>query len=465
MDYTTIQNPLADIGRIHFLDHMRALALIAGILIHACFPYAYIIQDKWLLTDPTSSMSITYGFLFLHLFRMPLFYLIAGFFANYLYQKRGAMGFLKHRLKRIGLPFLIFLPLILIAANIMIFLVMFQVPEESMSPVARQIILPMKAQIELVRARKAGISDNTIGNDDTRGPAEDKSIEPGSAPELFENGKASAPDPDQVREINPAENSGAGQADPQITQHLWFLFYLLFFCLCAALLQRFNHPIITKIFDKIFSSPIYLWLIPLFMVPSLYHIDVPWQAPMHILPRLWPFGYFGIFFLFGWHLFYHQDYLDRIDKHLGLMVVVSILASAFYLYFTPGYYLNLSAVGADKESLAAMVFFRKMLLVVLEAYSGVFLTVISLIFGKRYLNFGNRYMRFISDSSYWIYIIHFPLVTCIQVFFVTAPFPGYYKLILSSAIMFCIGLVTYRYVVRYTFIGTMLNGKRVRGLA
>ena len=250
----------------------------------------------------------------------------------------------------------------------------------------------------------------------------------------------------------------------QITQHLWFLYYLLLFCLCAALLQRFSHPFITGIFTRIFSSPVYLWLIPLFMMPSLYHIDVSWGGPMHILPRLWPFGYFGIFFLLGWHFFYHQDYLDKFEKHLGIMIIFSIIASAYYLYYTPEYVIKVRLGGPVKGNLAAILFSQKMLLVMLESYLSVFLTIISLILGKRYLNFSNKYMRFISDSSYWIYIIHFPLVTYIQVFLVTAPFSGYFKLILSSAILLVIGCITYRYMVRYTFIGTMLNGKRIRGM-
>ena len=53
--------------------------------------------------------------------------------------------------------------------------------------------------------------------------------------------------------------------------------------------------------------------------------------------------------------------------------------------------------GPVKESFAAAIFSREMVLVIVEAYLGLFLTVVSLILGKRYLNFGNKYMRFISD--------------------------------------------------------------------
>lgn len=465
MDNISVSNSLTNIGRVHYLDQVRALALLAGILMHACYTYAYLIQDVWYLTDQTSSMGITIGFLFFHLFRMPVFYLIAGFFANYIYQKRGVKGFLKHRSKRIGLPFIIFLPLILIAINMVLVFIIFFVPVEKMSNSLKPVAPAVKAQIESAFGQNSGNLNNPAENSNSQVLTEKKSPEPDDPADSNDVQKASDQDPEAIQDTNAVNNSGARQSDPQITQHLWFLYYLFLFCLCAALLQRFNHPFITGIFTRIFSSPVYLWLIPLFMVPSLYHIALPWGGPMHVIPRLWPFGHFGVFFLLGWHFFYHQDYLDKCKKHLWVMIIFSIIASAFYLYYTPVYLLSLRSGGPVKENLMAIIFSQKMALVVLEAYLSVFLTIISLILGKRYLDFGSKYMRFISDSSYWIYIIHFPLVTFIQVFLVNAPFSGYLKLIISSAILFSIGLITYRYMVRYTFIGTLLNGKRIREIA
>ena len=51
-----------------------------------------------------------------------------------------------------------------------------------------------------------------------------------------------------------------------------------------------------------------------------------------------------------------------------------------------------------------------------------------------------------ADSSYWIYIMHLPVVKFLAACFVTG----------------ALGIVTYRYLVRYTPLGTLLNGKRVR---
>src|SRR5207237_72563 len=43
----------------------------------------------------------------IHGFRMPLFFLLAGFFAHLLWQRSGTRGFLVHRALRVGLPFAI----------------------------------------------------------------------------------------------------------------------------------------------------------------------------------------------------------------------------------------------------------------------------------------------------------------------------------------------------------------------
>lgn len=47
---------------------------------------------------------------FIHAFRMPVFFILAGFFVAMLVNKRGARGMLANRLRRLGLPFVVFWP-------------------------------------------------------------------------------------------------------------------------------------------------------------------------------------------------------------------------------------------------------------------------------------------------------------------------------------------------------------------
>jgi peptidoglycan/LPS O-acetylase OafA/YrhL len=78
----------------------------------------------------------------------------------------------------------------------------------------------------------------------------------------------------------------------------------------------------------------------------------------------------------------------------------------------------------------------------------------------RFLAGENRVIRYLSDSSYWIYLIHLPLVVALQVWVSQWP-TGWevkYPLILTIAIP--ILLASYQLFVRSTFLGAWLNGRR-----
>ena len=74
----------------------------------------------------------------------------------------------------------------------------------------------------------------------------------------------------------------------------------------------------------------------------------------------------------------------------------------------------------------------------------------------------SRVVRFVSDSSYWLYLAHQPLIIALQIMLSDWDIPIIIKFPFICAITATILLVTYRYMVRYSFIGTILNGKKVR---
>ncbi|MDO5286467.1 MAG: acyltransferase family protein [Actinomycetia bacterium] len=95
--------------RLHGLDALRAGALLLGILFHGLLPY--VPGFPWMLQDRSTSPVAAVVSAWAHLFRMPLFMLLAGFFARMSLGRRGVRGFIKDRLKRIALPFVAFWPL------------------------------------------------------------------------------------------------------------------------------------------------------------------------------------------------------------------------------------------------------------------------------------------------------------------------------------------------------------------
>jgi glucan biosynthesis protein C len=101
--------------RLHALDNLRAWAMFLGIVLHAAISFMAI-KVAWASRDVSRHWSFDVMVGLIHGFRMQLFFFIAGFFARLLYERLGAIGFAKHRLKRIGVPFVIglgvFIPLV-----------------------------------------------------------------------------------------------------------------------------------------------------------------------------------------------------------------------------------------------------------------------------------------------------------------------------------------------------------------
>ncbi len=94
--------------RFHDLDALRATAMFLGIVLHGLLfllpTDLWIVSDAWVdRTDPSRNIYV-YLFAFIHGFRMPVFFLLSGFFAAMLWNRRGWKGLLKHRLIRIALP-------------------------------------------------------------------------------------------------------------------------------------------------------------------------------------------------------------------------------------------------------------------------------------------------------------------------------------------------------------------------
>ncbi len=60
--------------RLHYLDNLRALAMIAGVFFHAALAYSPMLNSYWLSADSQQSPLVDVVGFFMHLFRMPLFF-------------------------------------------------------------------------------------------------------------------------------------------------------------------------------------------------------------------------------------------------------------------------------------------------------------------------------------------------------------------------------------------------------
>ena len=81
---------------------------------------------------------------------------------------------------------------------------------------------------------------------------------------------------------------------------------------------------------------------------------------------------------------------------------------------------------------------------------------------RRLLSGESKTMRYISDSSYWLYLVHLPLVLLAQWFVREMPVPAFVKFTGMTIVISAFLLLTYEYGVQYTLIGRILNGPRQR---
>ena len=92
-------------NRLHALDAVRGFALLLGVAFHAALSFVPGLPPGiWAMVDNSPSPFLADAGFVTHVFRMSLFFFIAGFFGRMLYHKLGARGFWVNRGKRIAVP-------------------------------------------------------------------------------------------------------------------------------------------------------------------------------------------------------------------------------------------------------------------------------------------------------------------------------------------------------------------------
>ncbi len=383
--------------RYHYMDNLRALAMILGVFFHSAMAYMPIFQSTYVLADPRSSKVLEFFALLSHLFRMPVFMLVAGFFAHYLYRKYGLKEFIKNRCLRILLPLVIFLPVII-------------------------------AMVIAVIVLAASTMENK--------PTMLLFLMQGFAP------------------------GGEGPQAQFSTFHLWFLFNLLLFYILAIIWLRFSPWSFTEWAKRASASRSHVALLaiaPLVIASSFYAQTLPPVQPADKLyPQWWSFTYFGVFFLIGWIYFTKQSLFDGLKAHVLAMLVLGL--GLFAIVFTQ-YPQSLPLESLFNPEMMRAAPPKQAILALLQAWVSVLFCIALVLAARVFLSTENRFMRYISDASYWMYIIHVPIVMLLTLYLNGVALNAWLKFVIVSLGTLLLCIITYQIFVRFTPIGWMLNGR------
>jgi glucan biosynthesis protein C len=90
-------------SRFYALDGARAFCLLGGIVLHATTSFfgSFPAQD----ISPSTTLGV--ACYVIHIFRMSVFFLLAGYFAHMILQRRGTLAFLRDRSMRILVPMIV----------------------------------------------------------------------------------------------------------------------------------------------------------------------------------------------------------------------------------------------------------------------------------------------------------------------------------------------------------------------
>jgi glucan biosynthesis protein C len=150
--------------------------------------------------------------------------------------------------------------------------------------------------------------------------------------------------------------------------------------------------------------------------------------------------YFG-FYAAGW-MVYRTDSLELLKRYsLWQLAAGLVLFLIFALIPWPGGRLALNI----RQAFAAI-------------YSILLIFGIIAVFLCRF-NFYSKRLTYIMDASYWVYIVHLPIIAFIPGLMANISMPALVKFLITLLGTALICFASYKYLVRNSFIGAFLNGK------
>lgn len=383
-------------------DRLHGLdALRAGALLLGLVLHAslaFFPQQIWIVADDSRSVGAAWLFFGIHLFRMTAFFLIAGLFADLMLARKGWLGFARDRLTRIAGPLAAFW-------------------------------FPVMAGIVTALVWNAHVSGLIV---------------PGAPP---------PPPPPTYDWTNFP------------LTHLWFLYVLTVFyavlLLARMVLGRVDQGgAVGRAADRLMDLLIGPWTPAVLAAPLAlaFWLDPDWIAFFAVptpdeglVPDTAALVGFGLAFLVGMGLNRRRDLLDRIARWAPVFLGLAVGAGVIGYQLAGGPRLAPMVEPTVAKALAACVI---ALAVFASALAAVGLCL-------RFLSGHSPVRRYLADASYWVYILHLPLVMLTQVWVQAWSGPWWLKLAGVSIGVLAVCLASYELLIRHSVMGRWLNGRRV----
>jgi peptidoglycan/LPS O-acetylase OafA/YrhL len=383
--------------RLHALDAVRAFALLLGVVYHATLSFIPRAEAGRYapVADVSPGLPLAVVAFTGHLFRMSLFFLMAGFFARMLVQRRGLRGFWADRLPRILAPlvvgWIVFFPLVSAAWS-------------------------------------WGLS----------------------------------------RRFYPSPLlSWPPSLDRFPLSYLWFLYYLLLLyalalCVRGAVLRVDHDGRLRRTADRLVRAatdrrwagpglltvPLCAGLLTLNGWSVLDGIPTPNGS---LLPQPLPVLAYGLAFALGWMLHRNADLLGRWRERWRGYLIAAAFATVLCMLIATFHAAQPAGASSPLPRLAFVAGYAFASWCWMFGLTG---------FALRFLSEPSAVRRYVADASYWIYLVHYPLVLALQDALAGARWHWVVKFPVIVLATLAVSLLTYHCLVRFTIIGRVLNGRR-----
>ena len=344
------------------------------------------------------SMSVTFFIALLYPVGMPLFFLISGASTFFALKRRSIREFSIERIQRLLLPFIL----------------------------GSILLTPVQAYYEMVHR---GFYSGSFLNFLYKGALLDFYID-----RIYAVG------------FNPRFFGAVGY-------HLWFLGFLFVFSLAAVPIYRWlngeNRSSFIEIIVGSINNPvgIFLWVIPLTLVQILVRPSSPEEHG-------WAdFLYQFLFYVYGYILFLDHRFLDALRKHWRLILVSSIVSSVLILSSVP------ASVNDPLSAPSTMI--DRVIKWGVFSINGWFWTILLLLFGTKYLDFDNSWLKYGKQAIMPFFLIHQPVIFVISFYVVQWEASIVIKLmgVLGGSFLVIMGI--YELLVkRISVLGNLLGVKK-----